>query len=260
MKKAFIKFYTFCTIILLIVFGCACFTGCSWSEKDPMKQETFFESGYYLCYTDDGSLDTLFSCPTIIFGLTDEGKAQKQLVLPTVLDGKLIGWFGKRTENRPKWNYFESTNLERLYIPSDINIGSIYVLEKCYNLKEVIDVSCYSKRKFNVGKSTTVYVAEQVLQEKLKNNPDVNYQAANVEFRDTIVRDTIWTLMYDNKGIFWLDNVQPGELITLPPRFPKSETAEFLGWCIDEDCEIFWDFDKDLMPEDGKLILYPKYK
>ncbi len=247
------KTYKLCAVTVVIVCCLICFIGC-WQDIDPMKRKSFFESGHYLCYEDD-SVDTVFSCSTIIFGLTDEGKKQKELILPSALDGKLIGWFGEITEDRPKWNYFESTNLEKLYIPSDLNVGSAYVLEKCYNLKEVIDISCYEKRKLNLGNSTTVYVAEQILQKRSKNNPEVNYKAANVEFIDTI-EDTI----FYNNGIFWLDNVQPGEHVPLPPRFPKSNTAKFVGWCIDEDCTIFWDFEKDLMPNEGKLILYPKYE
>lgn len=246
MKKTFKCIFILSITILLAVSCCACAL-----YIDPVRQDTYFESGYFKCYIKT----TLFWTEVVIFGLTEEGKQQKEIVLPNTLKGIEVKYLGDVNSSASKWNYFTSDNLERLYIPSDIEFGSSHALEGCPGLKEIIDVSV-SSRDVPAPSGATVYVAERALETRISADRNVNYKAANVEFRDCISEGSA-----NNKGVFWLDNREGGERLVLPPEQPFSSISEeFAGWSAEGASEKFWDFENDVMPDEGAVVLEPNFR
>ena len=207
--------------------------------------ENVVESGYYKykIYNDNA----------YIFELTEEGKQQEILIIPTEFNGMKTG-LGKRNaivscgldiiSEKLQKIYFNTSTMTNLYENEIIfsKIISDDVVEMFFPYYDY-DHRVHFQHYFEV-----YFVSNEYNEIRPKKNviANVSYYY-NYDNSDTI-----------NCKTFFIDDLDGETIKNIPPN-PLREEYEFTGWYKEKECLNKWDFENDIIPskiydEDGNYI------
>ena len=215
-------------ILITVIFSTVSLVGCG--DRNIVD----FEDEYFQYYTIDS-----FDFKAVgISGLTEEGKKQEILVIPSIINGYYVIRIGRDFSPLYDVEGIKSNVLKKIFIPkscSDIRT-SLYCEElNCIILlgEEIHDKLLNNKQFFS----------ENVFIEQGLDKWDYKYFRANIEFR----------LNYKEgkEDIFWLDNEPADSLITKWYEgyySPEREGYSFAGWYKETECINAWNFETDKTP------------
>ena len=212
-------------VILVVLMSFMLLNGC-YTKFDFKKSENYFETDYFMCK------------PGIIGGLTDLGKEQEELIIPTEINEVRVRSIGYRFGNT---NYWGGGQFTKLFLPEGVQINRADLLvgykAKIIFLSIAPNFECPKNRSLGGGGGYAPALY-------LENYIDENYsmiRPANISFMNN----------YDemvNGGYHWIDDVDEGDIIkTIPPE-PERGGYTFVGWFLEEEGITEWDFDNIPFP------------
>ena len=224
-------------IMFLLTF-CLCLGGCS------REQRLTYEDEYFLYSYTINSYDENDDKYIYLIGLTEKGKDQEILIIPSNVKGREVfiktsrGLWGNDT------TYFESVNLKRIYVPDNIEI--VYNIHAPYETK-IFALSAHIS-PLTEPESGILYINREAYEKGFKNSE----RPANVSYK--------WNYEESpNSGYYWIDNYY-SEIISYIPTNPTREGYIFDGWYKEPECINKWDFDNDIVPgtewESGVIVEY----
>lgn len=191
-----------------------------------------------------------------IYGLTELGKQQEILAVPTYIDGypvKQIGVLGYRKYG------IESDNLRKIYIPQTI-------YSRMYNGMPIASGSIVCKDQvvylsdeyanWNNGGEKIIVTPEA--KEDFIRNKSKEYLESIEKFLESVLLVNICYYSNYESAEFvchWADYITGTDDLYLEPEKPKREDYIFTGWFFEPECLTEWD---GLLPtsESEKLSLY----
>lgn len=161
--------------------------------------------------------------------LSKEGLEKEVIIIPEYLDGyKVYGLYDRGISTQR--GRIHSTNLDRLYILSDIKLQRRVCSRKIFYL--------FSWTKTYLGNGfTEEYYSSTVNLDDYEKVWDHNVFNANVTYYNN----------YGDNDIYWIDDYD-NELITYIPENPTRDNYTFDGWYKDAECTISWKFENDIVP------------
>lgn len=175
-----------------------------------------------------------------ITGLTEQGQRQKNIVIPTAIDGATVVALGEKALYLgPKLREWHSDKLEKIFLTGYVKI--VYgTFDDCPNLEKAISV--YGGSFDNTCKQ---YYANELYLKFVEINPSSknNIGRANVSYFFNYETD-------ENQGYYWVDDYDYGSKIEYVPDDPVREGYTFGGWYKEEKCVNKWDFERDTLPEE----------
>ena len=186
---------------------------------------------------------TILNGNAYIYELSEEGKKQEVLILPTELEGYKTGLGNYYGMLRGFELNFESDNLKELYFNSNI-LNYLYNETDIHSIinskQEGMFIFIPYKNNDIIHKHINIQVYSY---EQLSINFDTKYDnIANVSYYYNY--DNSDTINWKTYFIDDLDN----ELITNIPPNPIREGYKFNGWYKEKECINKWDFEKDIIP------------
>ena len=211
-------------------------------------------SGYFT-YKIDTKTNEL-----MLIGLSEEGKQQKTIVIPSIIDGKPVARIGHEVSHfladGKNWETeFESEVLETIYFPSGLCKTE---LNKSFysslpNVKTIYwgDIE-YNGSLYSVA-IDKVYVSLANLSENEKQYSIgkyyKNFNAANVCYYMNDGTENTYFVDYAN-----------GTKVNVIPSIPYREGFSFDGWYKDQELITLWDFENDIantieVDDEGKEVI-----
>jgi len=244
MKKAPLLFciVLICTLFLFVFSGC---------DKE-------YESGDFK-YIKFGKDSKAY---VEITGLTQQAEDKRVVIVPEKIDDAPVTAIWKRSfMNWGEFLVWDTENLEKLYLPYNMSI-SIDLVSKNDNVsvfiinmnKELYSDGIGASSGFPVSSlhNATLFIDKVYAAKHADDAFAYKYNVANVTYFYNFERA-------DNDGVFWIDNVEEGNLIIdIPPTEPTRERWTFGGWYTEPECVNEWHFDSDKVPADG-VDLYAKW-
>ncbi len=182
----------------------------------------------------------VFKDTATILELTEKGKEQEVLIIPSEFKGnpvKQIGkvlYFGSRAK-------FESEKLKKLYIPATVDSIDDRAFIFCNNLKELI---------VNTGILNSFGIDGRMIEEGLKIYlPSYYYQGIKDTKRFKEINPANISFNYNyqdspNEGYYFIDNIFDTGKITKPDN-PKRQGYAFVSWYLEPEFKNEWDFETD---------------
>ena len=238
-----------CLLISIITFVLT-LTSCSNSPR-----RTIYESGYFQYKILDIDRDGVKEI--LIMGLTEEGKQQETIVIPTVIDEYEVVSLGHNNGFNGEEGIFESPILKKIYITNQIyNIGNSRFLEELS-----LDNIYTGNYSHEIGHSwlnivlcaKKLYLSDDFL--NYNNQYFINYKSLDKCNKANVLYD----LNYGENNIFMVDDCDGTTVNVLPPN-PIRQGYNFIGWYKEPECINIWDFENDIVPakeynENGEYIL-----
>ena len=234
------KFFVFLLPALLTLYlGLGCF-GCGLR---------LYEYQYYI-YTES------YEDPTLtILGLTDLGREQEYLVIPSKIKGKKVVKVNSRLSRgeieekygSEKYWAFSSDKLKKIFVPDGVLVDDqLSYFEGSPNFQGAFfpyDQKCYSMRYCNAVYSFQAYLNTSKNWEESYREwiPNWDYTVANVSYQFNYEEAP-------NSGYYWIDDYD-GEKIGFIPEEPKRNGYTFNGWYKEAECINAWDFNEDTVPK-----------
>ena len=234
----------------ILIFLSALLTFCtvsSCSNCELIKMD--LENNEYFIYT------TINEKTTNIVGLTNLGKEQKYLVIPTQIKGRKVKAVNPTLALEPiknkygseKYWAFSSEKLKKIFIPDNVivNEDSNYFKDSP-NLEGVFlpyVQEAYSRR-YKAVYSFQAYLNTNGNQQELYEiwlSNRLSYTVANVSYQFNYEEAP-------NSGYYWIDDYD-GEKIGFIPEEPKRNGYTFNGWYKEAECINAWDFNEDTVPK-----------
>ena len=205
-----------------------------------------YESGNYKYTISNGN--------AYIYELSEEGKKQEVLILPTEFESYKTGLGNYYGMLRGFELNFESDNLKELYFNTSI-IKNMYHEEIC------IYANIYTQTE------TKLFLPYYNLEHNLRIDDLHIYQIffsnENIYGDFGNIANVSYYYNYDNSDTinwktYFIDDLD-NELITNIPLNPIREGYKFKGWYKEKECINKWDFEKDIIPskeydKDGNYI------
>lgn len=234
-------------------------------DRITKKIKNRLETNGYFIYEkhEDGSIG--------IVGLTDEGKDQEYLVIPSTIDGVMVSYIGSSgltaTAVEQKYGNYNINDEKYEYIYSNFNSEK---LRKIYIISALV-IEHYPYGLENPFKPSPNFEACMIV-----TNENINIKAYQFTYYTTKIKDgpTANVSYYynykeaPNSGYYWIDNYE-GTKITFIPENPQREGYIFDGWYKESSCENVWDFENDTVSDkmyaDGEnefneTCLYAKWR
>ncbi len=239
MKKLKNKKFS-CIILTLLLFSFI-FVGAGCTSQ---KYKTF-ESEYFIFQV------SLEDEKAIIIGLTDSGKEQEYLIIPEFLNGfriKAISEYvvsvGQAKKLYEDWKSigYNSENLKRVYINSDIEIYNRYL-----SVGIISKSNCPHFERLIYIKNNTLVDSSDRLNNTLRTsligskNHAIHISAANVSYFYNYENSP-------NDNYYWIDDYAYGKKIEIIPPVPTRDGYTFDGWYKESECVNAWNFNIDALP------------
>ncbi len=221
-KMLFIKKFI---LVLLCILGTFMINGCF----EPIKD------GYFMYYKRKFKNEDVY----LIGLLTEEGRNQPVLVVPTTFKGKKttlgVGFWG------PRGGSISSKNL-KLFIPQELEcyVDTVYfefLLKNKQNKLIILSNDADKVKTVEFRNPDNAHVSSYLYDEKdyskYVNKANVSY---SYNYEDS-----------PNNGYYWIDDYD-GEVISFIPPAPTRAGYEFLGWYKEKEGINKWDFEKDIVP------------
>jgi len=229
-----IKKIVACGMLIIIVFSLA---GCG----NPYYRKNVIHTEYFKVFFDE-KWDL-----AVVFELTDLGKEQEILVVPSHIDGWRVEKLGRQMGYGGN-SKLESEKCKKLYLPYTLkyfNSGAVRGLlldEMVINSAEYMNNSLSQIRSKKVVTLET-YSDTLFTESDYYLKPNIYY---HFNYEDS-----------PNGGYYWIDNIA-GENLYVNPETPMREGYEFAGWYLEPECENEWD---DTFPSiEEELLLYADWK
>ena len=164
--------------------------------------------------------------------LTEKGKMQKAIVIPSKINGISVKYLGSRENNVPYYHVFQSDYLKKIYIEADVATMMDSVFQKLSS--ELVFVFVNENFPQNISTSAFPYGAKIVINKKNEKEADVfDYHIKNNNI--SIEYANVFYLLENNdkEKPYWIDYFEIAGTILLPPE-PTKEGKTFLGW-VDAD-------------------------
>ena len=237
------KFFVFLLPALLTLYlGLGCF-GCGLR---------LYEYQYYI-YTES------YEDPTLtILGLTDLGREQEYLVIPSKIKGKKVVKVdpkftkGDITEKYGSEEYwaFSSDKLKKIFVPDGVSVDDQYAyFEGSPNFQGVIylsrDIGYY--KRYHRG----IYSFQAFLNILGQRGEEYDGWIPSWVGEYYIPANLSYIYNYEeapNNGYYWMDDYD-GEKIGFIPEEPKRKGYTFNGWYKEAECINAWDFNEDTVPK-----------
>ncbi len=215
-----------------------------------------FESSYtrqvsgdfiYTTYSQDSGYAS-------IIGLSNEGKLKDTIVFPTTIEDYVVSGIGVIKPNDTFTDPIE-INATNVYYPDtydNVLVEIIYCTEECDREINIFLGGTSPSYLTYLGlmdysTNHTIYAPTEYIDENKDIFPDINYASANVLYLD-----------YDN-NIYFVDDVD-GTVVNVEPPIPYKEGYEFLGWCLDINCDEEFDINTSIIPskeyDNDSIYLY----
>lgn len=243
MVKRLKFFFTTISFVLMVSLLSCCVSGCL------IKDFEIFEDGLfrYIVVGENSRIPNGHSKAVIaIVGFTEFGKEQEVIEIPREIDGKTVQYIGYKDALRNTDYWVHSENLRKIYIQDNIVFIRFFVGD------EVNLMFCSVNEEFGhyLSNFKSVYTYATMINNV---NDKIAASTANIEFVNNYSNE-------ENGGYYWLDNIDSGETIPVPPK-PERKGYEFIGWYTEPECINVWDF--DLSPnikENTVFKLYAKWR
>ena len=248
-------------MIILFLFLFIIPTSCPWDRYDD---------GYilYKRYGNGKNIEYEF----VVCGLTDLGKEQEYIIIPSYFKGIKVDIEGTGTGGIHRFG-----KVKKVFVPYEIDrwhndpfnitdgTPKVFMMTNYvgYEHNEYRNLYVSSWFYNNVKFSSEVTIPENTLSEHQKYGLFVQAKIANVSYHFNYENSP-------NEGYYWIDDYDYGEKIDIIPPVPTREGYEFCGWYTEPECINKWDYDNDRLPEatydeDGKVIfneleLYAKWE
>lgn len=203
-------------MLLVLLVMTVMLTGCG--EK---KTGEYFH--YVVKKTDDGKYIQIME-------LTDLGKEQEYIIIPSEIDGIKVEKLGGAYYH----GAWESEKLRKVYVASyeEIFSGDNF-FEQCQGLEKIIllfvpTVGGYESPGYNYSLNL-----QQTIDSSICGR-------ANISFRYNYTDAP-------NDGFYWIDDLDD-ELITYIPPAPERKGYMFGGWYKESECINAWNFATDKIP------------
>jgi len=215
-----------------------------------------------------------------VFGLTELGRQQQQLIIPTTIGGRRVAWIGAYPTFSLGFGFdfhpgdhsdfvFRSYNLERLFLKRYMhlanNTSSKHMFSSAPNLRGVFIIDAPT-----AWNESTSYTNNYNLYRVLNNNvwngeieewvcsgvfiylSYIHYQ--HISSTHSIIKPANVTYFFNydtakNHGVHWIDDVDHGELICFAPPIPQREGYRFVAWYKESEIINRWDFNINRLPE-----------
>ncbi len=228
--------------VLLGLCLCLSFVACVPQLKgEPIPEYVDKESGDFMVrfYESYGYCE--------ILGTSEQGNAQKYLVVPESIEGLEVKSWGEywplgfiMMPGRYQNPDIESTNLEKIYFKKLKNYSTIVSSSSCPNLDKLIYLDFFS---VPWGFNEDIYFPFKRYETlKAYSSSDIRALPANVSYYYNYENPK-------NGGYYWIDDCDYGGKIEFIPPEPEREGYEFDGWYKEPECINKWDFETDTLPE-----------
>lgn len=209
------------------------------------EEEKVYETEYFTYKIRDQRIAILY--------LTDLGKEQKTLVIPSEMNGIVVGSLGIPFNTLSKVEgYFSSTNLERLYFEGNPFI-SMYFFD-LPQLKYAFCLMGICPKEIQVDGELIPSSYRTLYYPYFFKLDDESTPIANVTYflnlQDDLATDLYYIDHYENQTIQY------------KPKDPFRSSRVFLGWFKDKEGLEPWNFESDIVPfgeTQTQINLYAKW-
>ena len=243
--KSIKKIYLLISIITFVL----TLTSCSNSPR-----RTIYESGYFQYKILDIDRDDVKEI--LIMGLTEEGKQQETIVIPTVIDEYEVVSLGHNNGFQGEQGYIYSINLRKIYITNHIkNIGNELFFNSNDGIERTIFIGNAYERgyrwDFILDSFDNIFLAKKIKEINFPSSEDFDNKCSYA--------NVLYDLNYGENNIFLVDDCDGTTVNVLPPN-PIRQGYNFIGWYKEPECINLWDFENDIVPakeysENGEYIL-----
>lgn len=230
-------------LFLLIIFSIFFITSCKSAPANII-----YESGYFQYRRIDIDNDT--NIEAIIMGLTEIGKKQDTLIIPTLIDGYEVVSLGDNNGFQGKEGDIYFDTLKTIYITNFIKyIGNEHIFSfndnKEYNSQNTIFIG-------NVNVSVNDYFWYNIFRDfdkiyLAKETTCIDFYSEQQIKVKCIYANVIYDLNYGENNIFMVDDCD-GTIVNILPPNPIREGYNFMGWYKEIECINKWDFENDIIP------------
>ena len=237
-----------CLLISIITFVLT-LTSCSNSPR-----RTIYESGYFQYKILDIDRDDVKEI--LIMGLTEEGKQQETIVIPTVIDEYEVVSLGHNNGFQGEQGYIYSINLRKIYITNHIkNIGNELFFNSNDGIERTIFIGNAYERgyrwDFILDSFDNIFLAKKIKEINFPSSEDFDNKCSYA--------NVLYDLNYGENNIFLVDDCDGTTVNVLPPN-PIRQGYNFIGWYKEPECINVWDFENDIVPtkeysDNGEYIL-----
>ena len=193
----------------------------------------------------------VFENTATVLELTDKGKEQEALIIPSEFNGSPVTELGMAFIARKA--KFQSENLKKVYIPQTVvNIKS-FMFTTCENLEEMYINSDNFKQSLKGGPSGLGVGYTQVEIKKTKFFiPNLYYESIKEEIEESYKHmanpaNISFNYNYEdspNEGYYFIDNISDTGKITKPDN-PKRQGYAFVSWYTEPEFKNEWNFETD---------------
>jgi len=174
----------------------------------------------------------------MIVGLSEVGQLKNTIIVPEQIDEYNTVFIGNSNLLGGFSGYWESDNLEKVYISQEVIVKNVEFLKKT-SAKYVINMgqNDVSSKEFAESDKKYSYFGTQ----------------------DSLNINTCFYLNYGKiLSWYWVDIIYNERITVMPPE-PTRNGYKFDGWYKEEECITPWDFDHDIVSEpvydeEGKCI------
>ena len=237
-----------CLLISIITFVLT-LTSCSNSPR-----RTIYESGYFQYKILDIDRDGVKEI--LIMGLTEEGKQQETIVIPTVIDEYEVVSLGHNNGFQGEQGYIYSYNLRKIYITNHIkNIGNDLFFNSNDGIERTLFIGNAYGRDYRwdsiLDSFDNIFLAKKIKEINFPSSEDFDNKCSYA--------NVLYDLNYGENNIFLVDDCDGTTVNVLPPN-PIRQGYNFIGWYKEPECINLWDFENDIVPakecnENGEYIL-----
>ena len=183
-------------------------------------------------------------------GLSKEGQQQETIVLPYMVEGRVVSRIGKTVrysfgKGRSWKGYFKSEKLKNIYFPKGFSKSKLDdgFFDGIPNLKSIYwaDIDACQDELANLCSITYVSYANY-----LKNS----IQAGNggkIDFSRFKVANVSYYMNNGTDDIYFIDYVSGTKIIN-KPLSPTWGDYYFTGWYKDKELTTLFDFENDIIP------------
>lgn len=230
----------FILTLFFIIFLCGC--------NDPLKRYEYDDLSYSYTYDSMGE-----QCVTIM-ELSEQGKQQERVVIPTYIGKLLVKGFGKEFAYRIE-GVIESDNLKQIYIHNQIEM----INNNFFAEIEDVTVFCGFDGENPLSISYYFIRCKEIYISK-SDHEWLKSIDPTIDFYDKIrFANVIYYYNFDKDKTFFVDDCDGTTVNVIPPT-PYRKGYEFAGWYKEPECINKWDFENDIVPakeydENGEYIL-----